>query len=421
MRYDAVVIGGGAAGLAAAVFLGETCRERGLRARLLLLEKGPRVGKKLLATGNGTCNITNLHAKPSHYHGADPAFVRPALAAFPPTEAMRFFASIGVECAAREDGRVYPLPAQAAAVLDCLRLQAAARGVETRCEAAVRALRPEKGGFVLTLPDGQVQARQVLVCCGGAAAPALGGGTDGYALLTACGHERTPLFPSIVQLKTDTTFLRALKGVRVDGTASLWLDGRALARETDEILFTEYGLSGPAVMQISRHAAAWVQGGRRGRMEAVLDLLPSLGEQETRKRLAARRSLAGRTLEDYFTGLVQKRLGQTLLRAAGFSLSAPAASLTDGDVRRLAGMVKGWRIEVTGTRGFENAQVTAGGVSTAGFDPVTMASRRVKGLYAAGEVLDIDGDCGGFNLQWAWSSAHAAAHAIADRLEGERL
>ncbi len=420
MQYDAAIIGGGAAGLAAAVFLGRECRRQGLRARILLLEKGPRVGKKLLATGNGTCNLTNTGATPARYHGKDPAFVRPALEKFPPGETMRFFASIGVECAARPDGRVYPLPAQAAAVLDCLRLEAAALGVEERCSAAVKALRPVDNGFILTLEGAMLRARQVLVCCGGAAAPALGGGNDGYALLESLGHARTPLFPSIVQLKTDTTFLRALKGVRVDGTATICLEGRPLASETNEILFAEYGLSGPAVMQISRPAAAWVQAGRHGRLETVLDLLPSLKAEETRACLAARRALPDRTLENYLTGLLQKRLGQTLLRAAGFSLSAPAAGLTDADVCRLAGMAKGWRIAITGTKGFDSAQVTAGGTATAGFDPQTMASLRVKGLYAAGEVLDIDGDCGGFNLQWAWASAFAAATAMAAALGGDR-
>ena len=169
--YDAIVVGGGAAGLTAAVCLAREAGRRRKTAAILLVEKGPRVGKKLLATGNGTCNLSNLRAQESRYHGADPAFVRPALAACTPADAMTFFASIGVECAAREDGKVYPLPAQAAAVLDCLRLEAAALGVEERCGAAVRDIRPEGGGFLLTLPDGQVRARRVLVCCGGAASP----------------------------------------------------------------------------------------------------------------------------------------------------------------------------------------------------------------------------------------------------------
>ena len=233
--------------------------------------------------------------------------------------------------------------------------------------------------------------------------------------------ERPLVFPSIVQIRTDTAFVKALKGVRVDGTAALRLDGRRLAAEAGEILFTEYGLSGPAVMQISRHAAAWEQEGRPGRLEAELDLLPTLSWEALADRLAQRRELPGRRLEDYFTGLLQKRLGQTVLRAAGCGpLTNPAASLTDKDVRRLASLVKGWRIAVTGTQGLAAAQVTAGGILTKDFDPATLESRRVKGLYAAGEVLDIDGDCGGFNLQWAWASAFAAARAMAAGRSGLR-
>ena len=332
----------------------------------------------------------------------------------PPPTLWRFSPPSGWNARRGEDGKVYPLPAQAAAVLDCLRLEAAALGVEERCGAAVRDIRPEGGDFLLTLPDGQVRARRVLVCCGGAASPSLGGSADGYGLLTALGHGKAPVFPSIVQIRTDTAFVKALKGVRVDGTAALRLDGRRLAAEAGEILFTEYGLSGPAVMQISRHAAAWEQEGRPGRLEAELDLLPTLSWEALADRLAQRRELPGRRLEDYFTGLLQKRLGQTVLRAAGCGpLTNPAASLTDKDVRRLASLVKGWRIAVTGTQGLAAAQVTAGGILTKDFDPATLESRRVKGLYAAGEVLDIDGDCGGFNLQWAWASAFAAARAMA--------
>lgn len=411
--WDLAIIGGGASGLMA----GGLAARQGLRT--VVLEKQPRVGRKLLATGNGTCNITNQHAAPAHYHGADAAFVAAVLDRFSPEEACRYFASIGLECIVRPDGRAYPRCEQAAAVLDCLRLELAAAGAVERTNAAVEAVRPGGGGFTLQLAEETLQARRVLICAGGAAAPGLGGGTGGYGLLTALGHRRTPLFPSIVQVKTDTTFVRSLKGVRVDGLAAFALDGRLLAAETGEILFTEYGLSGPAVMQISRGVGDWERR-PRGKMEAVLDLLPDMPLPLLTNKLFARRELPSRTLEDYLTGLVHKRLGQTALRAAGLSLSRPADSLTDPELRVLAALLKGWRIPVTGTQGFGGAQVTAGGIAAEDFNPQTLESRLVPGLYAAGEVLDVDGDCGGFNLQWAWASAWVSVHAVADAAMRQR-
>lgn len=409
--FDCLIIGGGATGLSAAVFLPRFLPG----GRFAVLERGVRVGRKLLATGNGTCNITNQHAGAARYHGADPAFVTAALDAFPPQVACDFFASIGVECRARADGRVYPLCEQAAAVLDCLRLEAAARGVREITGSEVTSLAIEDGGFRVTAGGDAYRARRVLVGTGGAAAPALGGGTGGYALLTALGHTRTPLFPSIVQWKTDTAYVRALKGVRIDARLALEQDGRLRAADTGELLFTEYGLSGPVAMQISRPVADWERR-KQGTLTAVIDCLPTIEPARLRRLLAARTALPGRQLDEYLTGLTPKRLGQTLLRAAGFTLSRPAASLTEAEQDTLAAALKGWRIPVTGTQGMGGAQVTAGGIATAEFDPQTMASRRVPGLYAAGEVLDIDGDCGGYNLQWAWASAHAAATAIARSL-----
>lgn len=416
-RIDCAIIGGGAAGLAAAVFLSKLS---GGTLSAAVFEKGPRVGKKLLATGNGTCNLSNAQAAASHYHGAVPAFAAPALEAFPPAAAVDFFTSIGVECRQRENGRIYPLCAQAGAVLDCLRLSAAASGVREECGGAVTAILPEKGGFRLKREGDDVLARRVLVCVGGAASPSLGGSADGYGLLTALGHTRTPLFPSIVQVKTAVDFVKSAKGVRVDAEIRFERNGWEAARGTGEVLFTEYGLSGPAVMQISR-CVADLERRRDGEMAAVLNLLPDWDEEKALASLRRRAALPGRTMADLLTGLLQKRLGQTVLRAAGYTnLDAPVSLLRDSDLRRIAETITGWRIPVKGTQGMGGAQVTAGGIATKDFDPQTMESRKVSGLYAAGEVLDIDGDCGGYNLQWAWASAHAAAAAIAESLGGGR-
>lgn len=405
MEWDCIIIGGGASGLAAAIF----CAERG--KRVLLLEKAPRVGKKLLATGNGTCNITNIHATPDRYHQAAD-FVRPALTQFPPSSAIDFFERIGVSCVTRENGRVYPRCEQAGAVLDCLRLTMTERGVTVQCDSDVTAVTPRKDGWQITVNGNTVTARTVVIATGGAAAPALGGNASCYTLPISVGHHKTPLYPAIVQVRTDTTFVRAMKGLRTDATVTFLCNGKAVATHTDELLFTEYGISGPAVMQISRAVGDWERR-KNGDMTVSLDLLPTLSRDDVWADLCRRRD-RGRQMEDFLTGLLHKRIGQTLCRMAGLSLTDNGATLTDAQLHRLCDTIKNATLSVVGTQGFGGAQVTAGGIERVEVDPQTMASLKAKNLYLLGEVLDVDGECGGFNLQWAWSSAYAAAQAIAE-------
>ena len=326
---------------------------------------------------------------------------------------MAFFTSLGVDCRVREDGRVYPYSEQAAAVLDALRLETAALGVELCCQRPATALQRTNTGWRVITAAGAVETKAALVCTGGAAAPALGGSAEAYGLLTDLGLAKTPLFPSIVQLRTDTALVRAVKGIRVDAGVELRLDGAVQAQNTGEVLFTDYGLSGPAVMQVSRVAGDWERR-QRGTLTAVLDLLPDWKLPMLEKRIGVRSRLPGRTLEDLLTGLLHKRVGQTVLRAAGvLPLTRPADTLTPAECHRAAALCKGWELPVLGTKGFGGAQVTAGGINARQIDPQTMGLRGFPGLFAAGEVLDVDGDCGGFNLQFAFSSAYVAATAIA--------
>ena len=400
------IIGGGAAGLFAA------CELSRAGAEVVLLEKQGRVGRKLLSTGNGRCNLSNLHASPADYRG-DAKYIEAALRALSPEDAMARFASLGVICAPDSEGRVYPISGQAAGVLDALRLCAAECGCEIVTEFEAARLVRKKNRFIITAVDGRaVEADFVLVACGGLAAPKLGGCGDGYRLLEGFGHEIAPRFPAIAAIKTDPAAVRALKGIRMRGEIALAGKGRILRREAGEILFGEGSVSGIAAMQLARALNLELHKGHS--CELQMNFLPG-AEPDFIDRRAAQ--LPMRTMEDFLSGIVPKRLGQVLLRAAGIEkLSLTAAELTPVQRRAILEKLTGWTLPARGTLGFDQAQVTCGGAKLDGFDPHTLESRNAPGLFAAGEVLDVDGDCGGFNLHWAWASAQLAAAEILRRM-----
>ena len=410
MMFDVLIVGGGAAGLAAAGALARRGR------RVALLERQPRVGRKLLSTGNGRCNLTHVGAAASDYHGSRQA-ARMALKAWPPERVTAWFEDIGVPCTADDAGRVYPMSRQAASVLDALRLCCDEHGVQTLTGFAVARLEREGNGFIATAEDGRAaRARFALVCAGGLAAPKLGATGDGYRLLEGFGHRIEPRFPAIAALRTPPERVRGLKGVRAEGGIALLADGGVVREERGEILLTEYGVSGIAAMQLARAANECL---RRGapcavRMNFAPDWHDAAGKLADRARALERRPSG-----EFLNGVVPRLLGQALAKAAKLDAAAPAGSLTRGQIAALAEQLSGWTLPVSGTQGFDQAQVTAGGASLKDFDMRTMQSLRAPGLFAAGEVLDVDGDCGGFNLQWAWSSALTAADAIDAQLEKE--
>ena len=396
-----LVIGGGAAGMMAAL----TAAENG--HAVTLLERQGRVGRKLMATGNGRCNLTNHHVSPAHYHGETPDFCRHALAAFDVGSTLLYFAGLGLLTTAEDSGRVYPFSNMAGSVLDVLRFALENSGIDLRTGCVVTAIKKKGNIFLVRTESGEeFTADRVILAAGGAAGGKVGGVMDGYQLAKGLGHHRTALYPSLVQIRTDPTYPRALKGVKAEAAVTIRRGGEVLAQNRGEVLFTEYGVSGPVIFDISRTAATGGDG-----LTVTLDLFPDWAPREVLDWLRQRRQSAGdREAGTLLTGALHSRLGQMVCKAAGFT-NQRAADLSDGDLRRIAAQVKGFTLPITGVCGFDQAQVTAGGLRCGEFDPHTMESRLVPGFYACGEVLDIDGDCGGYNLQWAWSSGHAAGAA----------
>ena len=394
------VIGGGAAGMLAAL----TAAENG--HRVLLLERQSRVGRKLLATGNGRCNLSNHHVSPAHYHGGA-GFCDFALSQFDVGETLQYFASLGLLTVSEASGRIYPMSNMAGSVLDVLRYALERPEIDLQTGQTVTAVRKMPEGFSVKTETDTFSARRLILAAGGAAGSKVGGGMDGYRLAKSLGHHRTALYPSLVQLKTDPTYPRALKGVKAQCGISICRGSQVLARNSGEVLFTEYGVSGPAIFDLSRSVSA---GGSD--LTCLLNFFPDWEEAEVLHWLSQRQAaMAAHEASTLLTGSCHTRLGQMICKSAGFT-NQRAAGLTRDDLRRIAGQATHFALPITGTCGFDQAQVTAGGLDTSEFDPRTLQSRLVPGLYACGELLDIDGDCGGYNLQWAWSSGRLAGKLL---------
>jgi hypothetical protein len=410
-----IIIGGGASGMVAAI----AARRAG--AEVTLLERNSRIGKKLLATGNGRCNFTNLHADVRHYHGASPKFVYSVLSQFGVAETIAFFRQLGVDHKVEDCGKVFPMSDQASSVLDVLRYELEDLGVAVRCSALVREIRPDAGGFRLQLDDGStVSGKRVVLAAGGKAMPASGSDGSGFELARQLGHTVVDPFPALVQLKLEGGFFKQVEGLKFTGTAEILREQgegvfKKVADDRGEILFTSYGVSGPPILQISRKAGELIQAGERPWLRLVV--FDTMTPETVKQMLSERfRNMPRKTLEIALVGLISKRLIPVLLREAGVAdPRCRVANLPAGEREKITAILTGWMLPVRGTMSWQNAQVTAGGVATGEVEPRTMESRLVPGLYLCGEVLDIDAACGGYNLQWAWSSGYVAGKSAASQ------
>lgn len=418
LKHQLLIIGGGAAGLMAAI----TAKDSGMD--VAIVEGNDRIGKKILTTGNGRCNITNEYLDDDsmavRYHSHNAGFPIAALKQFTVQNTIDFFHMLGLPLTTLEEGKMYPMSMQASSVLDIFRLALEERGIPLYLKHKVTDIsRSERGFELICQTDEQESAllysEKIILCTGGKSAPHTGSDGSGYTLAERLGHSLIAPIPALVQLKLDYRRLQALSGVKFDGAAKIFVGRTCAKTQFGEILFTDYGISGPPILQLSRTASYHLH--KKDPVTIVVDMMHNRSEQELQDFLETHWGIFGhRSVADSLLGIIHKRIIPVLLKEAGIEqIHKPCWELQWKEKRNLLKLLKHWEFKVTDTNKFANSQVTAGGIDTREVDEHTLESKLIPRLYFAGEILDVDGDCGGYNLQWAWSSGYAAAKACSQR------
>lgn len=408
---DIMIIGGGASGLAAAV----AAKQLHPEISVTVIERNPKVGKKILATGNGRCNLGNTSEDIKHYHGSCSAYWRKISSCTLTPEA--FFQSMGLYCRQENDGRLYPYSNQASSVLDALRFTAEQLGVEMICDQVVLALQKEKDMFSATTENGTYFAPVAIVTPGGRAAPKTGSNGSSFSWLKRMGHSIVPQKPALVPFYTDLQQLKLLKGIRLAAkVTALSENGKVLSSDTGEVQFTDRTISGICVMNLSAACT------KEEPTNISLRLLPQIPEERIQPLLWELFAIRAEwELENWLTGLLPKKAGMQLLRSSGIALpfQAKVYEITPQCMEQIVVTMLSWNFPVLSRGNWQDAQVTSGGVSSSEID-TNLQSRIVKGLFFAGEVLDFHGDCGGYNLNWAWQSGQFAGINAAKLVEQKR-
>ena len=404
MRHVAV-IGGGAAGMMAAI----TAAREGVK--VTILEHKDRIGKKILSTGNGRCNFTNTYQTPACYRSDNRDFAWNIIQKFNVEKTISFFKELGIYPKDR-NGYLYPYSDQAAAILEVLQIEIAKLDICVMTEINVLDIQPVKRGIRVTTDKKTITVDSVILACGSKAAPVTGSDGSGYQLAKLLGHRIVPVLPALVQLRCAEKFYKSISGVRVQGTVEIYADDISLASDTGEIQLTNYGISGIPVFQVSRYAAKAIY--QKQSVTAVLNFMPDMNKDEILSFLQERITLCPhKTLDEFFTGIFPKKLCELWIRLSRLPKEMRVSDLSGEQLEKLVLLIQHLRTHITETNAFEQAQICCGGVDTTEINPDTLESNYVPGIYFAGELLDVDGICGGYNLQWAWSSGFVAGKEAA--------
>lgn len=402
MVYDLIVVGGGASGMMAAI----TAAEAG--KKVIIIEKMNRLGKKILATGNGRCNFTNSYLDDTCYRSSQNHFPYLALEQFGYEEATSFFEQLGI-AVIEKGGYYYPRSNQAATIADGLIYKIQSMSIDVELECKINRIESKSGVFLVASNKKRFRGRNLLLATGGKAQEKLGSDGSGFLLAKKCGHKVVNPFPALTSLKIKQHPLKEASGVRCPCCITALLDQKIVTREIGELQITKYGVSGVAIFQLSRYIIEGMQKGKQA--EVHFDFLAEEKDKECFfKRMT--QFCHYKTAIQWLEGYLPSKLATVLLKKAGIQANKPTGQLSKKERNRIWQELKQCRLSVNGWNDFDFAQVTAGGVAVHAVSPYTMESKQQKGLYFAGEILDVDGTCGGYNLQWAWTSGYLAGRSI---------
>ena len=389
-----IIIGAGAAGLCAAIVRARTGQ------KVMLLEQNSKVGKKILVSGNGKCNIDNKYIDKRRFHSQNPSFVEEVLEGYDFSVVKKLFTSLGLELIEGKEGKMFPMSLQASSVVELLEYEAKRVGVEIVCDCIVNSIDKNGNLFTIVTTQGNKTCEQLLLANGSPAAPQLGGSDSGYAFATRLGHTLIPRHPSLVQLCSDETWVKSCAGVKVAGVAKLYANGEYITEKEGDLLFTNYGISGLAILDLSREVSTRLAS--FDYCELSLDLMPEYSKEKLTNLLLGRiQSDSEKPLGLWLQGIINKKLIHIILEQSKCKAKIES-DLNRKEINKIVHSIKNLKLSINDTKGFKGAEVSTGGIDTKEVNPQNMESKIVPNLFFAGEILDVDGDRGGFNFHWAW-------------------